>query len=85
MKLYNMTVPTLYTVPKQGYYLTKTQIIYKSCRDEFLERYVKGCTRNDSIRNDMIINDLGLFSVNARIEKCKLRWIEHIGLSLIHI
>ena len=37
------------------------------------------------MRSGLVSRRLGIFSVNSRFEECKLSWIEHIGLSLIHI
>ena len=55
---------------------TSTHI--QTAQTDFL-RYVKGCTRNGRIRNDVMRHELGILSVNAKIEECKLTWIEHIG------
>jgi hypothetical protein len=40
-------------------------------------RSAKGCTRLDTIRNEDIRKELGVFSVNDRIRRYRQDWLEH--------
>ena len=37
-----------------------------------------GCTRADKIRNETIISDLNIFSINVKIEENKTKWRDHV-------
>ena len=41
-------------------------------------RKVKGCTRRDQIRNDVIREELNIYSVNEKVEEYKENWKAHL-------
>lgn len=50
---------------------------YLGCEIKFL-RKGKGCTRQDTIRNDDIRTELNIFNINERIKEYKYKGKEHL-------
>lgn len=48
-------------------------------RDDFLIKYVRGCMQSKRTGNNMIRQELHIFLINTRTEKCRLQLPERIG------